>query len=454
MAKRRKRDLPGPAPSSAADDANEKATAAAAAAATGAAGEGAAFAFGFFGGAGSSGPEASAQEASEVATRPPFQCVRRAEQHQGPRISSRYAHYTPPAPGEKAERVRVLWEECSSATSLKVRRANGEVLRTSVDHLTPLPGSNNDKQEEGEDGSLLQHIDLLFDGQIWPLPPPIGPTLPSLIYPLSPTHFHTKIFNQKALVIQAGATRLRQLCRDLSSSSSSASSPSSLHVPTLLEHASRIVVWMKAKGEKRRGGRGGGGEIQYLDDAPPPVALACHRAGHSLYFNPPLSVQQPYIKGLLSDLGFFPPSSGGDRGGDIEVFAVRGQHTTPWHWDAQHNFTVQLRGRKKWRVGPSGVGEPMCNYHPASANEKSKEEDVAMAVLCGGGGGGGGGGGERKEEGRSSTCLPSPPPSSISFILRPGAVLYVPAGWWHSVEALSGEEEEEEEEEEETGLLP
>ena len=44
-------------------------------------------------------------------------------------------------------------------------------------------------------------------------------------------------------------------------------------------------------------------------------------------------------------------------GGDVEVFAVRGAHVTPWHFDSQHNFTVQLRGTKRWSVRAAPIEE-------------------------------------------------------------------------------------------------
>ena len=45
--------------------------------------------------------------------------------------------------------------------------------------------------------------------------------------------------------------------------------------------------------------------------------------------------------------------------GEVEVFASRAGHTTEWHTDFQHNFTLQLSGRKRWRVGAGAVVEPL-----------------------------------------------------------------------------------------------
>lgn len=76
--------------------------------------------------------------------------------------------------------------------------------------------------------------------------------------------------------------------------------------------------------------------MQYLDSPPPEVALACYKAGHSLYFNPDIDFQRKWISALAQDLGYgFGATLDGGIGGDVEVFAVAGRHVTPWHFDAQ-----------------------------------------------------------------------------------------------------------------------
>ena len=83
--------------------------------------------------------------------------------------------------------------------------------------------------------------------------------------------------------------------------------------------------------------------MQYLDVGSPDIALACYRAGYSLYFNPHPEIQKRYIKAICADLGMdFTSTIDGGIGGDIEIFAVNGRHCSPWHFDAQQNFTVQL----------------------------------------------------------------------------------------------------------------
>ncbi|GAB5036456.1 Hypothetical protein NocV09_04000110 [Nannochloropsis oceanica] len=451
------------------------------------------------------------------------------------RITTRYAwlHLHQPndsmTPTPSRERVRVLWEMSSSASSLKVRRRNGEILRVTARDLSPLDQSEQGRNEE-DNQEFVEHLDLFFDNsraatahQGLPFPPQIGPDLATLIYPLTTEYFLKEVWNKKALVIQGGATRLKRFCRDLGNSHASANStaaapaavkrssslssslslpsftPLTMDIPSLLEQAHRIVVWMKTKtktqrpelsdnGKKSSGDSSSTGksststsskrrkktdvalpEMQYLDNAPASVALACHRAGHSLYFNPPPSLQHPYIHSLCLALGLLPllPSPGGPAGpagreGDMEIFAVRPPHHTPAHWDSQHNFTIQIRGRKQWVVSKSGLSEPLSNHHPSSSNHRAKEQDLALHIACGypqdrllpphlshGDVCGRARQAQNHPLPRSLPSFAPPSSSSSSFVLRPGAVMYLPAGWWHAVTALSDEEDGEEVEEEE-----
>jgi hypothetical protein len=115
-------------------------------------------------------------------------------------------------------------------------------------------------------------------------------------------------------------------------------------------------------------------------------------------------------------------------GGDIEVFAVRGKHHTPWHFDAQENFTVQCTGTKRWRLARGAADAPLTNLHPASSNAAALADDVLTHCASGWAPQEGGGGGD----------VPPPPGAVgevVSVLLRPGSTLYVPAGWWHCVDA-------------------
>ena len=48
-------------------------------------------------------------------------------------------------------------------------------------------------------------------------------------------------------------------------------------------------------------------------------------------------LQRKWLLPLCLELGMgaYGATADGGIGGDIEVFAVKGRHTTPWHWDGQ-----------------------------------------------------------------------------------------------------------------------
>jgi len=43
-------------------------------------------------------------------------------------------------------------------------------------------------------------------------------------------------------------------------------------------------------------------------------------------------------------------TSVGDTTGEIETFVSRKGNYTDWHMDFQENFTIQVKGSKKWRL--------------------------------------------------------------------------------------------------------
>lgn len=44
--------------------------------------------------------------------------------------------------------------------------------------------------------------------------------------------------------------------------------------------------------------------------------------------------------------------------------------------DGQENLTVQLRGCKRWSLCPSGLHDPLTNYHPSTSNLPSRQDRV------------------------------------------------------------------------------
>ncbi|RHY90277.1 hypothetical protein DYB35_003627 [Aphanomyces astaci] len=219
----------------------------------------------------------------------------------------------------------------------------------------------------------------------------VDSNLQSLVWPLH-------VYNQKAFVVHGSTHRLETLRQDLHQ----------FDVSALIQNASRTIAWLKQTRPPYR--------MQYLDVSSPDIAAACYAAGHSLYFNP--SPEDRYIRAICADLGlnFTSGLLDGGIGGDIELFAVQSKHHTPWHFDAQHNFTVQLTGTKEWSYAKGPLTDPMSNLHLSSSNTASVlVEDTLAHAMAG-------------------AADLTPPTSSFETVtLRPGSVLYLPAGYWHSV---------------------
>ncbi|KNC86841.1 hypothetical protein SARC_01034 [Sphaeroforma arctica JP610] len=230
----------------------------------------------------------------------------------------------------------------------------------------------------------------------------LEPGLECFVWPLSADTFMKNVFQQKALVVHGTGQRLEELRKDFHD----------LDVEEMVQEASRVVVWMKTKQ----------GKMQYID-AGPDIAINCYRAGHTLYFNPSLDVQRKYFDALTDSLGMkcidFGMNRVDDFGGDIEIFAVDRAHDTPWHFDAQENFTIQLRGTKRWSVCKSDLKDIVTNLHPDSTNIEAVYNDY------------------KTHSGYTGT-RPTAPKEGIddiyTFVLRPGSILYAPAGMWHRVQ--------------------
>lgn len=136
-------------------------------------------------------------------------------------------------------------------------------------------------------------------------------------------------------------------------------------------------------------------------------AMRLYRAGRTLYLIGVDGWLAPLARlsaRLASDLGVHA------RHVTCDAFASRRASGTGLHFDADVNFTIQLRGSKTWRLAPNAsVEEPLDGYvagRPVPADLFPR--------------------------GR----LPSKMPRGAStVVLRAGSALCFPAGYWHQTEA-------------------
>ena len=191
---------------------------------------------------------------------------------------------------------------------------------------------------------------------------------------------------------------------------------------------------------------------------------------------------------LLRDtgLGLGQYESANDLGrGEVELFCSVKGHLTDFHFDFQENFTIQVSGKKTWRLAASPVRHPLRGHTPHYDTPEVVEGQLKAARLSegadgfqfapdhlrrgaaaaasriantkhrAGGSSSSSGGGGRSSSSSSSGSGSSSSSSSGStrpnstgvaagedvptvqeVTLGPGDVLYFPAGMWHSVETV------------------
>lgn len=143
-----------------------------------------------------------------------------------------------------------------------------------------------------------------------------------------------------------------------------------------------ISVWTVGQGEE------GGGKISTARVQDPGSAAALFRAGHSVYCRAPEPTERALVAAAVRGLGMgFRTREEGVKGvveGEVELFMGRRGHRTPWHFDFQENWTLQLKGRKRWRLR-AGVANPVrgCTPHYAQAEgvlDAAAEEQLKVWV--------------------------------------------------------------------------
>ncbi len=141
-------------------------------------------------------------------------------------------------------------------------------------------------------------------------------------------------------------------------------------------------------------------------------AAKLFKNGMGLLFNEvqPLSpVLKDWLEVLRKDLGL----SSQTYSRCLVYATPDGKGTAP-HFDQNINFVIQVHGTKTWRLAPNHhVKNPMTRHTMGSAPDP--ELDTYL-----------------------EDDLPTQMPDNAQIVvLKPGSVLFVPRGYWHSTEALS-----------------
>lgn len=278
------------------------------------------------------------------------------------------------------------------------------------------------KRPRDQDGESIQKL-LLKEVE-----GPLTPDLDAFIAPMSREDFFSKVYQQKALAVKANpkyrSTRLQVV----------ASLMEGFHPVKMLQESNSapgagpgeggngISVWMRTNAP--------GSEKSSMQSIKVGAAEAktCYDAGHSLYFRGSEMLESSMLNQFATSMGFNFASKFRDglRRSEIEVFAAHVGHKTGWHFDFQENFTIQLRGAKKWSIRKASVQAPhrACAMHFEGGAENASVLHTQHQI-------------HRLDE--PSFCgLPENLEEEAETVtLQAGDVLYHPAGCWHKVEAVS-----------------
>ncbi len=214
--------------------------------------------------------------------------------------------------------------------------------------------------------------------------------LSALIYPLKMTEFLDHFKNNGPFVIHHGPSELRVL-RELPQVSSlktlleSWNEHVQVHLPDLRDEASAL-------------------------DVPPSEAQKYFDQGMGLLFNDVnrfSPVLQNWLDEIRADLGISAQSYG-----RCLIYATPDGKGTAPHFDQNINFVLQIHGTKKWTLATNeSVNNPMVRH------TMGQPVDPEMISYL------------------SKTMPEKMPEKTTTFDLRPGSLLFVPRGVWHSTEA-------------------
>jgi len=277
-----------------------------------------------------------------------------------------------------------------------------------------------------------------------------GSFLSRLIHPLPLSHFLSSCFRQKAVCVRSNTStdvdaNLRRI-RDINENYMYG-----LDVEQILTETSSdsIFLWLHnnhSRNSNKRHATNPNSKtaqndnntttnttaLKSIEIPDPQTAYLLHKTSHhATYCRAPPELEQPLISKMLRDTGIgcgqYDPSSTSSTTmgrGEVEVFVGTEGHLTDWHYDFQENFTVQLSGSKRWTLRQGSVRYPIRGMTPHYCTPGDIIENQLKAARL-------------SDEGiRFEAKQENGFGGEVEVVLRPGDVLYFPAGMWHKVETL------------------
>jgi len=276
----------------------------------------------------------------------------------------------------------------------------------------------------------IEDIHLAYDEEL----------LSKFVYPMSTKDFLGRIFRKRALHISNGLPEhsmkwMDEIVND---------GLFGLEVQSILKETSsdQVFVWICTNDTKDATSSSKSDinpamknrYVQSIDVDDPDHAYTLYRAGHATYCRAPPTVEQPLVASMLRGTGLgcghYDPS--GTKGstlgrGEVEVFIGTKSHRTNWHTDFQENFTLQLSGKKKWRLKQGSVKHPLRGCTPHYLSPDSVESQLKAARLSNP---------DFQFGWPNGSDMKNSYGEEQEVIMNPGDMLYFPAGMWHSVETI------------------
>jgi hypothetical protein len=225
-----------------------------------------------------------------------------------------------------------------------------------------------------------------------------------------------------------------------------------LDVKSLLHNTSseNIFLWFREprndKSQDAKSGRGEQQNVNYsklvrtadslirsTEISDPDEAFSMHKTGgHATYCRAPPEIEQNLVSSLLKATGLgcgqYDPSGESMEclgRGEVETFISTPNHVTDWHYDFQDNYTIQLSGIKRWTLQQGTILDPLRGCTPHYESPGSVESQLTAAYLF-----------DRKFVFGKPTVPTTALGDERSILVKPGDVLYFPAGMWHKVETV------------------
>jgi 50S ribosomal protein L16 3-hydroxylase len=215
----------------------------------------------------------------------------------------------------------------------------------------------------------------------------LEPSLASLVTPLEPQAFLADYWKKKPFFSEGTPERLERLFLDLGSPAPAA----------LIWNSAQCHVWSPP-----------GSPLPRWPQSMDAALHAYEHRGATLYLH--LGTEHAlcaWSRALAYALGEPPLYL-------TSLFLARGGSGSAPHYDRNENFTIQLRGTKRWRVAPNGfITNPVENWTIGEPPPAHADPALVPTEM---------------------------PADAQEFLLTPGSVLYVPRGYLHHVTAVQGDD--------------